>query len=324
MEISVIIPVYNVEKYISRCIKSILSQTFNDFEIVVVNDASPDKSMQIVQEYAQNDARFVIVDNKQNMGLMWTRMVGYKNAKGKYLIFCDSDDYLPENALEILYNAINDTDISLVVSNAQYVSDNKKESIITNKLSFGNDTESIYKSLLTGELFHSVWGKIYNRNLFCNYEYETFEKQTNGEDGILFYQLVKNVNKLKLIDDITYYYYINPNSATRGEINDKKLQEILFASDYVSNYVKTNNPELSSYVFEREIKILLVLLRNRVLKNKVKRFSTQMNISKLSEFRTIYHFYKGKRFLSIYAFVNSKFVRYLFNKLFVYLFIISL
>src|SRR5690606_5062403 len=104
--ISIIIPVYKVEKYISRCLDSILNQTFQDFEIILINDASPDNSIKIAESYADKDSRIGIIHNEENSGAGWSRKVGYTNAKGEYITFCDPDDYLPKNALELLYNGI--------------------------------------------------------------------------------------------------------------------------------------------------------------------------------------------------------------------------
>ena len=87
MKISVIIPVYNVERYIARCLDSILAQSFRDFEVVIVDDCGTDNSMMIVEQYASKDDRFVVRHNKQNMGLMWTRREGYLNARGEYFVF---------------------------------------------------------------------------------------------------------------------------------------------------------------------------------------------------------------------------------------------
>lgn len=120
--VSIIIPVYKVEKHISRCLDSILNQTFQDFEIILVNDASPDNSRTIGERYSENDKRIKIIDNKENSGAAWSRMVGYSNALGKYITFYDPDDFLPHNALELLYNAIiQDNTVDICIGNYQRV-----------------------------------------------------------------------------------------------------------------------------------------------------------------------------------------------------------
>ena len=184
--ISILIPVYNVEQYIARCLDSILAQTFQDFEVIVVNDGSPDKSIDIVKSYAENDKRIKIVENKENMGLAWTRMVGYTHAKGEYIVFVDSDDFIPETALEVLYNAITDSDADIVIGNYQQVSQHNVFGKVSNNiLSFGSDKRSVYKSLLTNEASHSLWGKIYKSELFKDRQYVTHKRFINTEDGFL-------------------------------------------------------------------------------------------------------------------------------------------
>ena len=116
-KVSVIVPVYNVEKFIRRCLISIQQQSLDDIEIIVVNDATPDNSMAIVQELAKDDHRITILNHEKNLGPMCTRETGYMAAIGDYITFCDSDDYMPKDALEKLYS-------TAVASNADIVSGN--------------------------------------------------------------------------------------------------------------------------------------------------------------------------------------------------------
>ncbi|MDH6305586.1 glycosyltransferase involved in cell wall biosynthesis [Parabacteroides sp. PH5-13] len=310
MGISVIIPVYNVERYIERCIKSILNQTYQDFEIVLVDDKGTDQSMKIVEKYSQKDDRFVVVNNLENMGSMWARMIGYKNAKGQYFVFCDSDDFLPSNALEILYKEIIFSKAEIVIGNIQYVlNEENKRNILKNKLSFGADSEAVYKSLLVGELSHSLCAKIYDRVLFDKYEYETFKNQTHGEDGMLFYQLISNLKRVTLINDVVYYYYINEESATRSKITDEKLQKISFSSDYIFNYVSNIQPKLNHFLIHRKIITLTTLLNAGVSKQKIQYYSKTLDVNYLLKFDTLSRFYNGIDFVLIYLFLNSRMLR---------------
>ena len=156
MKISVIIPVYNVEQYIARCLDSILAQSFQDFEIVIVDDCGTDNSMIIVEQYISKDDRFVVCHNKQNMGPMWARREGYLNARGEYFVFCDSDDYLLPDSLELLHEAISSTQADIVASSYVRHTFREKDVVLYNKLSHGEDSISVYKSLLSGEISHSL------------------------------------------------------------------------------------------------------------------------------------------------------------------------
>ncbi len=309
MEISVIIPVYNVEKYIERCIVSLQNQTFKDFEIVIVNDATPDGSMKIVEKYSRDDDRFFVVTHEHNMGLMCARKTGYKNARGKYSVFCDSDDFMPDNALEILHRAITSSGADLVVGNTRYVLDSEEKGVLRNKLSFGADTDSLYKSLLTAELAHSLWAKIFDSKLFRDHDYDTFEKQTNGEDAILLYQVAANVKNVQFIDEVVYNYSLNDGSATKSKMSDAKMRQMVISTDYVANFLENHKPHLSDYLKWRHTKILLSLLLSGMSKRQVKTHFRAIDVNKLSRIRSVFSCYDLGKASYVYLLLNIPFVR---------------
>lgn len=238
MKVSVVVPVYNVEKYITRCLDSLIGQTLYDIEIVVVDDCSPDNSMGIVEQYAQKDSRFTLVYNEKNMGLMWTRQVGYRNAKGDYIVFCDSDDYMPFNALELLYTAVTSTGADIVAS-AWVRRCPWGDTTVSYKLSYGTDATAVYESLLKKEFAHSLCAKIFSAKLFRDYKYTTFPHQTNGEDAILFYQIIEHVRHVEVIKESTYYYVFNGESSTM-RIDNCKLKQIVFQMQYIYKLLKSH------------------------------------------------------------------------------------
>lgn len=139
-----------------------MNQIFQDFEIILINDASPDNSIRIAVEYAQQDSRIRILHNEVNSGAGWSRVVGYNQAKGEYVTFCEPDDYLPEIALRILYEVITrDSNIDICIGDYQRVfPDGSKSEIFKNKLKYGNDKLSVAKSPLKHETPHYLWNKI--------------------------------------------------------------------------------------------------------------------------------------------------------------------
>lgn len=270
--ISVLVPLYNVEKYIGRCIESIQKQTYQNFEIIVVNDGSSDQSLNITQSYASQDKRIKIINNSENMGLAWTRRVGYSNAVGQYIVFCDSDDYLPSNALEILYDSIKSSDADIVVGNYQSVNSNDEFGHISNnKLFYGNDQKSVYKSLLKNEMSHSLWGKIYKNDLFKNKNYITHKHFVNSEDGFLFYQIVKNTIKIETIADVVYYYYHNDQSSTKIKLTDKAIRSIVTFWNLIDN-IFYQDIELYSYAKKRNLKAFFVLVKKGHRKKNIKKY----------------------------------------------------
>jgi glycosyltransferase involved in cell wall biosynthesis len=173
--ISVIIPVYNQEKYVGKCIQSVLGQSFQDFEVIIVNDGSTDKSLWICQKYAKRDGRIFIID-KQNVGVAQARKDGVLKACGEYICFLDSDDYLASDALEMLHELVTKQHVDMVVGNYNQVWDSwgivKKKSVSYSK-EFNDRV--IAKSELTplmlgfgGKKYYIwglfVWGRLYRRD----------------------------------------------------------------------------------------------------------------------------------------------------------------
>lgn len=259
--ISILIPLYNVEQYIARCLDSILCQSYQNFEVIVVDDGSPDNSYKIVSKYAESDKRIRILRNEENMGLAWTRMVGYTNAMGDYIVFCDSDDYMPECALECLRKTIEQSRADIVIGNYQPVdSSNNYGKPSNNKLTYGNDNISIYKSLLTKETSHSLWGKIYKKELFKNHKYLTYQKFINAEDGFLLYQIVKNTTKVIAIEDVVYYYYYNIESSSKVKLSENGIWSIITFWNLLDSMFK-NNEEIYPFVRRRNYRAFISLLR---------------------------------------------------------------
>ena len=156
IKVSVIIPIYNVEKYIEGCLQSICKQTLKDIEIICVNDGTPDNSMKIVEKLAKKDKRIIII-NKENGGQSSARNLGIEKAKGKYVYFIDSDDQLKENALEVLYNRMEEDDLVTLFFDAEniYESEEIKEASFFNASYYQRKND--YSSIYTGqELFKEM------------------------------------------------------------------------------------------------------------------------------------------------------------------------
>lgn len=260
-KVSVCIPVYNVEQYISRCIESVLSQSLKDIEIIVVDDCSPDKSMEIVRKYADNDSRIKIVEHDVNHGLMIARRTGYMAALGDFITFCDSDDTLAEGALEKLYSAAIVENADIVSGIIQYVPNKGSIYLWPNKMSYGTDRVSVYKSLLNNECGHNLCSRLFRRDLLHNYLYQTFEGATNGEDGILFYQIVDNASKIIAIDSIVYVYYQNMASSSNVNLTDRALKSIVILNS-IRMITAGQYPDLKKLV-ARKISNILFGLKKR-------------------------------------------------------------
>ncbi len=226
-KVSICVPVYNVEKYISRCLDSLINQSLKDIEIIVVNDCTPDASMKIVEEYAEKDNRIIILNHEINSGLMVARRTGYKAATGDYITFCDSDDMLLLNSVEVLYRTAIESGADIVSGDMQRFTDSKDLYYVQQKLLYGSDSSAVYKSLLNCEYTHNLCSKLFKKSLLHNFEYLTLQNATNGEDGILFYQVVSNVKKVVHINEVVYKYYINTQSSTQVRLNERGIRSIV-------------------------------------------------------------------------------------------------
>lgn len=225
-KISVIVPIYNVENYIRRCLQSIMNQSLSDIEIIVVDDCTLDNSMKIIRELSETDSRIRIVSHDKNMGLMWTRMSGYKVASGDYICFCDSDDFLPDNTLQLLYDRAKTTEADIVAGTILYVKTNGENEEWKSILKYNGDKHGVIKSLLLKEFRHNLCGKIFKSSLLRDYNYKTFENFTNGEDACLFYQIIKNVSKVDTTDSVVYCYMQNLESSSQIRYNDIAIRNI--------------------------------------------------------------------------------------------------
>lgn len=219
--ISVIVPIYNVEDYLRQCLDSILEQTLSHFEVVLVNDGSPDSSGDICREYVEKDSRFHYFE-KENGGLSDARNYGIERARGEYLTFIDSDDYIDPLHLEYLYNTLMNNDADISVSNYM----NYHTSIDTFYLhTFGDYYEKNYSSeelldnlaiLERNDLsFSTIWGKLYKRSVFS---FLRFPKGVIGEDVALIYKIYTQVQKIVYFHKDTYIYRENESGITKSKI----------------------------------------------------------------------------------------------------------
>ena len=205
-KISVIVPIYNVEKYLKDCIESIINQTYSNIEIILVNDGSTDSSLEICEEYLNKNDKIVIV-NKKNGGLSDARNAGLEKATGKYIMFVDADDYIAPNSCEILYNAIKDTDYEFVTANFAFTNNEGipwKKPMFSDK--FQNTSLSIEEYKKSFYLVNStVWNKIFKKE-FIDKNKLKFEVGLLAEDAVFTTKAFIKSKRTYYVKDIVYYY----------------------------------------------------------------------------------------------------------------------
>ena len=224
-KISIIVPVYNREKYLHRCINSILEQTFEDFELILINDGSTDGSGQICDDYRTKDPR-VQVYHKNNAGVSSARNLGLRYANGEWITFVDSDDWLDEVFLEKLYFE-NISQVDLVISYGKYIRKSGIVQMIQYQDRYLNATKDIGTLFLEHDLTWqtSPWAKLYRRDK-CSGIY-FIEGMHIGEDLVFLYTYIMKCNMIYVIGDSYYNYDTSiANTLTRSV---RCLREELYA-----------------------------------------------------------------------------------------------
>lgn len=254
-EISVIVPVYKVEKYIQKCVDSILAQTFSDFEVILVDDGSPDICGDICDDYAKKDERIKVI-HKENGGLSDARNAGMKLVNGNYVIFIDSDDYIEKDMFEYMYNNIQQNDADMATCGIYEVYSDRIESQKQEK-DFACTGEEAFRCILRG---HTIRGEIWNKLIKkeCVKDLE-FPKGRIYEDIFYTVDLMQRVKKVAVGTEPKYYYLHREDSIT-GKAYRPQLFDII--EGYTKNYqvVKRVFPSL-----EREAECLWIWSRFIVL-----------------------------------------------------------
>jgi len=222
-KISVIIPIYNMERYLGKALSSLKNQTLKEAEFICINDGSVDKSIEILNNYMKRDARFVII-NQQNQGAGSARNNGLKAAKGEYIAFLDPDDFLEKKALETLYTKAKNEDLDVLTFDYKKV--NEKGSILGNeriKDRLKLPENFTWKNLpyVFGSLVHMVWNKIYKRDFIEN-NHIHFTPCSLAEDCAFTLGAIINAKRIGYMPETFYNYLQRENSATH-KVTDKNL-----------------------------------------------------------------------------------------------------
>ena len=226
MKISVIVPAYNSEKYIEKCIDSLLNQTLKDIEIIVINDCSTDNTKKILEGYKKNNNNIKIIHNKSNKGIGYNRNIGIKKAQGEYISFIDSDDYIDEKMYEKMYNKAKLDKLDIVMCNFHRMLEKADGNVIEIEAKhqipcFDNTTLEDNPSLLLNvEL--APWNKIYRKDLI---EDITFPENLKYEDAVFVIKSMVKAKKIGMIDEKLNYYLVRNTSETG--VMDKRVFDIL-------------------------------------------------------------------------------------------------
>ena len=241
--VSVIVPIYKVENVLHYCIDSILNQTYKDFELILVDDGSPDNSGKICYDYAEKDSRIKVI-HKKNGGLSDARNVGMAVATGEYISFIDSDDYVSDDFFECLLDIMNKENSDIAeCSVVKFYEDNRFDEFSDDLSVKTYDTQDAMSALIAENQFHQhVWNKLYKTELVKDIPYAVGKL---NEDEFWTYRVFGRANKVARINKTMYYYFQRSSSIMGVGYNIRRL-DALEGKANRQKYIENNFPDLST------------------------------------------------------------------------------
>lgn len=275
--ISIVIPIYNAEKYLEECLNSIKNQTYKNFEVIMVNDGSKDESETICKRFLEYDARFRYF-TKENGGVSSARNLGLDNVKGDFITFIDSDDWIAENHLELLINSIKKTNSDIVVSCYKEFDNNidtyytivytKQEKNLLNFEKMNRDDFlTIFPKLMSLNVcFNNAVAKLFRKELVNNLRFDTSIKY--GEDLDFYFSLYLNVESISYVDELTYVYRIHGDSTTSNFNQEYAKQELSIFKKMFKKIQEIGLPTIHYFnKFQKLLKARVNYIKNKVLLN---------------------------------------------------------
>lgn len=273
--VSIIVPIYNVEKYLTQCLESISNQTFSDIQVILVNDGSPDNSLIICEEFCRKDCRFELV-NKKNGGLASARNAGLERVKGKYIICVDSDDWVELSMVEILLKNIINCNADMSVCSF-YVNNTKgeKKEFFSNKIDVLSQEETIKRIITPGKFYGFAWNKMYRTDLLANQRFD--ETILKGEDSPFTCEYALKCKKI-VVQDIPLYHYRNDTvSISRSKFNMGKMSVLTSYQCIIDMLIKANySPEIIE-MQKVQYANQLLSLRTNIVSSEKEKYALQLS-----------------------------------------------
>lgn len=317
--LSVVVPVYNCEKYIKKCIYSILNQSLENIEIIIIDDGSTDKSQEILDEICKDDLRIKLIKQK-NKGVSAARNKGIEIASGKYIGFVDSDDYIHKDMYKKMYEKAIENDCDIVVCNVNDVTNNNKKVSLNLKQGIIDIKKLTVDKFLMEEypkLGTAVWHKIFRSELIKKNKIEFINyNQVSSEDTIFNYMSMIKSNRIYCIEEPLYDYMIRDESLTKSKhAKENMINRSLNTVNIMSRYNKQNKIKVEYYIIYRTYWELINGLS----------YVNPLNISNIKsnikEYRNIEHFHVTMKNIALSNkldkyFINHKGSYSLINKVF--------
>lgn len=252
-KVSVIVPVYNTEKYLAECIESILNQTLEDLELILVNDGSTDKSGLICDTFAKEDSRIKVI-HQDNGGVCAARNIGLDNSIGEFVFFVDSDDYIPNDTIKTLYDdcleQCADISIGLMASESDTIN-------TTDSLELWTGDRGLIESLKDTPALYGCCNKLFRRDLISDIRFVVGKKV--HEDGFFVFLALIKLPKISLRNKSTYIYRDNPTSSSHAPFSDKYF-DVLYFEERKRHIIIEKFPHLVYLAYNKLVKANLTML----------------------------------------------------------------
>lgn len=249
IKITVIIPIYNSEKYLVRCLDSIINQSLKEIQIILINDGSNDKSGEICDQYCRLDSRVNVI-HKKNEGVSVARNIGIRLAKGEYIIFIDSDDWIEKEMLKRMLDVIEKENVDVVKCDYKINSSNNHETKNKSNIEFGlynkdKINNELLPSILNNKLRTYVYLLLIRKDIIYKNEIYFNENITMMEDFLFYLELLTNSNNWYVINDYLYHYFENISGITKSNRNnDKKINSVLNVYIESNKILKKTNGDI--------------------------------------------------------------------------------
>jgi len=284
--ISINIPVFKCEKYILRCLESVKNQTYKNFEIILVNDCTPDESMAIIEKFVQENPNLhvEIYEHEKNSGLSVVRNTGIKLSKGKYIYFLDSDDEITKDCIELLVNNALKTDVQITIAQNRWINtfDNSTKDFgfpTTASKKYYDDKLEIFSAYSNGDFPSSSWNKLIKRDFIVDNEIY-FVPGLFAQDELWFFHLLLKTDTLAVIDNITYLYYLHGESVIFNRTKKNFENFLTILEHFTQAYHEEKNEALKKLIKKKIIlfKEMVLIMQWKALKDKD---YLQTNISRM-------------------------------------------
>ena len=297
-KVSIIVPIFNSENYLEKCINSIINQRYKDIEVILINDGSTDSSLDICKQYAVKDKRIKII-NKANTGVSNSRNVGINNAKGKYIFFIDSDDYLELDCIQKL------------------IKKQKSDDVLVRTKFYNDKSISLYgredylTKIVSGEIRGVSWGYLLVKEKIGELRFD--ENTSFMEDTLFMFKYIENVSEIYVLDEILYKQTANINSLTKKGNVERKIEGYFYSIEKIKEELKKNdiyNDNFQKLIDYRKVKIFeaeLSQIRSiKSLRKFLKNKDIKKNILEIENIKKRYKF-----FLFLYK-TNNEILLYLY------------